>query len=112
MARSSRCWSAVITPPPGPPAACWPASSASRICSIGCAQRYPGPDEFSLDRPRSRDHLGFGWGIHRCVGMPLAQLEIRVAVEEVLARSAWIELRDEITWTSSTEPRDIPVLLR
>ena len=75
-------------------------------------QRYPDPDEFSLDRPRSRDHLAFGWGIHRCVGMPLAQLEVRVAVEEVFARSTWIGLEDEITWTSSTEPRHIPVLLR
>lgn len=75
-------------------------------------QRYPEPDEFSLDRPRSRDHLAFGWGIHRCVGMPLAQLEVRVAVEEVFARSTWIRLEDEITWTSSTEPRHIPVLLR
>jgi cytochrome P450 len=75
-------------------------------------QRYPEPDEFSLDRPRSRDHLAFGWGIHRCVGMPLAQLEIRVAVQEVFARSTWIEPAGEITWTSSTEPRHIPVLLR
>lgn len=75
-------------------------------------RRYPEPDEFTLDRPRSRDHLAFGWGIHRCVGMPLAQLEIRVAVEEVLARSDWIEPAGDITWTSSTEPRHIPVLLR
>jgi cytochrome P450 len=75
-------------------------------------RRYTDPAEFSLDRPRSRDHLAFGWGIHRCVGMPLAQLEIRVAVEEVFARSSWIELAGGITWTSSTEPRNIPVLLR
>jgi hypothetical protein len=33
-------------------------------------------------------------------------------MEEVLARSAWIEPAGEITWTSSTEPRHIPVLLR
>jgi hypothetical protein len=44
--------------------------------------------------------------------MPLAQLEIRVAVEEVFARSGWIARRGDITWTSSTEPRHIPVLLR
>jgi cytochrome P450 len=75
-------------------------------------QRYADPARFSLDRPRSRDHLAFGWGIHRCVGMPLAQLEIRVAVQEVFARSAWIEPLGDITWTSSTEPRHIPVLLR
>ncbi len=74
--------------------------------------RYEAPDVFRLDRPRSRDHLAFGWGIHRCVGMPLAQLEVRVAVEEVFARSTWVELDGDITWTSSTEPRHIPVLLR
>ncbi len=74
--------------------------------------RYERPDAFRLDRPRSRDHLAFGWGIHRCVGMPLAQLEIRVAVEEVFARSTWIDPDGDITWTSSTEPRHIPVRLR
>jgi cytochrome P450 len=66
---------------------------------------YEDPNTFRLDRPRSRDHLAFGWGIHRCVGMPLAQLEMRVAVEEVLALSPWIELEAEIEWTSSVEPR-------
>jgi cytochrome P450 len=56
--------------------------------------------------------IAFGWGIHRCVGMPLARLEIRVAAEEAFARSTWIELTGDITWTSSVEPRHIPVLLR
>ncbi len=50
-------------------------------------------------------------GVHRCVGMPLAQLEIRVAVEELLARADHVTLDSEITWTSSTEPRHIPVRL-
>jgi hypothetical protein len=35
-----------------------------------------------------------------------------VAVGQVSARSTWTELQDEITWTSSAEPRHIPVLLR
>ncbi|MBB6377551.1 cytochrome P450 [Pseudonocardia eucalypti] len=66
------------------------------------------PDQFRLDRPKANDHLAFGWGIHRCVGMPLATLEIRVAVEEVLARTSCVCLEEEVAWTSSTEPRQIP----
>ena len=75
------------------------------------AGQFDLPDSFSLDRPKANDHLAFGWGIHRCVGMPLAQLEIRVAAEQLLARCDRVELVGEITWTSSTEPRHIPVRL-
>jgi cytochrome P450 len=42
--------------------------------------RFAEPGSFRLDRPKANGHLAFGWGVHRCVGMPLAQLEIRVAV--------------------------------
>jgi Cytochrome P450 len=69
--------------------------------------QFPEPDEFRLDRPRSNAHLAFGWGIHRCVGMPLAQLEVRVAVEELFAACDQLSLDGDITWTSSTEPRHI-----
>jgi cytochrome P450 len=75
-------------------------------------EQFSAPDEFRLDRPKGRAHLGFGWGIHRCVGMPLAQLEVRVAVEELLACAPQIDPTGDITWTSSIEPRHIPCLLR
>lgn len=42
---------------------------------------------------------------------PLAQLELRIAVEELLAASPWVRLREPITWTSSSEPRHIPCTL-
>ena len=48
---------------------------------------YDDPDEFRLDRPRPRFHVGFGWGIHLCVGAPLARLEAKVAIETLLART-------------------------
>ena len=51
-------------------------------------QRYRGPDIFDLDRYASdRDaakHLAYGWGIHRCVGAFLAEVELRILVEELL----------------------------
>ncbi len=42
---------------------------------------YPSPDEFRLDRPRPRDHLGFGAGPHVCPGAYLARMETQVALE-------------------------------
>jgi len=49
------------------------------------ASQFADPDQFDLDRFPNR-HVGFGDGIHRCVGAPLAQLEMRVVLEEVLKR--------------------------
>jgi cytochrome P450 len=43
-------------------------------------------DEFIVDRARPRQHLAFGAGIHRCVGDRLAEQQIRILWEEVLAR--------------------------
>lgn len=57
---------------------------------------FPDPEEFRLDRPHNR-HLGFGHGIHRCVGAPLARLEMRVALEQVLRRMPGIRAEDPDT---------------
>jgi cytochrome P450 len=53
---------------------------------------FDDPDSLRLDRPTAKNHLGFGWGIHHCIGAPLARLEARLAVEELLARTKSIEL--------------------
>jgi cytochrome P450 len=50
-------------------------------------------DEFIIDRPKPRQHLAFGAGIHRCVGDRLAEQQIRILWEEILQR----DLRFEIT---------------
>jgi cytochrome P450 family 144 len=49
-------------------------------------------DTLKLDRARPERHLGFGYGIHFCIGAPLARLEVRVAVEELLAGTQRIQL--------------------
>ena len=48
-------------------------------------QEFDDPEEFKLGRDSNR-HVGFGQGIHRCVGAPLARLELKVVLEQVLAR--------------------------
>jgi cytochrome P450 len=54
---------------------------------------FPDPDTFDLDRKPNR-HLGFGEGVHRCVGAPLAQIEMRIVLEEVLKRMPRLRLPD------------------
>jgi len=44
------------------------------------------PNNFIIDRARPRQHLSFGFGIHRCVGNRLAEMQIRILWEEVLKR--------------------------
>lgn len=49
-------------------------------------------DEFIIDRAKPRQHLAFGAGIHRCVGDRLAEQQLRILWEEVLARDLRFEL--------------------
>ncbi|MBI5264678.1 MAG: cytochrome P450 [Bradyrhizobium sp.] len=53
------------------------------------------PDEFIIDRPRPRIHLSFGFGVHRCLGMRLAELQLRIIWEEILKRFDRIEVVGE-----------------
>ncbi|MBV9905246.1 MAG: cytochrome P450 [Alphaproteobacteria bacterium] len=53
------------------------------------------PDEFIIDRERPRQHVSFGFGIHRCVGMRLAEMQLRVMWEEILKRFPNIEVIGE-----------------
>jgi cytochrome P450 len=50
------------------------------------------PNEFIIDRPRPRTHLSFGFGIHRCVGMRLAELQLKIVWQEMLKRFDRIEV--------------------
>src|SRR4030081_3953355 len=53
------------------------------------------PDAFIIDRARPRTHLSFGFGIHRCVGMRLAELQLKIVWEEILKRYDSIEVVEE-----------------
>ncbi len=50
------------------------------------------PDAFIVDRTKPRQHLSYGAGIHRCVGDRLADLQLRILWEEILARDLEIEV--------------------
>lgn len=56
--------------------------------------RFDRPDEFVIDRPllETRRHYSFSWGIHHCLGAPLARLTARVALEELTARLPGLHL--------------------
>ena len=50
------------------------------------------PNEFIIDRPNSRHHLSFGFGVHRCMGNRLAELQLRIIWEEILKRFSKVEV--------------------
>jgi len=52
----------------------------------------PNADSFIIDRAKPRQHLSYGAGIHRCVGDRLADLQLRILWEEILARDLDIEV--------------------
>ncbi|MFD8085200.1 cytochrome P450 [Kitasatospora sp. NPDC059722] len=65
------------------------------ICMVSTANRdaaqFPGGDELDLTRD-ARRHLAFGFGIHQCLGQPLARLELQIALDTVLRRLPGLRL--------------------
>ena len=59
------------------------------------------PDRFIIDRARPRQHLSFGFGIHRCVGNRLAELQLKILWEEIIKRFPVIEVMGEPTRVKS-----------
>jgi cytochrome P450 len=52
----------------------------------------PDADRFWIDRPHVRRHLSFGYGIHRCVGNRLAELQLKILWEELMQRYPRIDV--------------------
>jgi cytochrome P450 len=75
---------------------------------------FENPGQVQLDRARNR-HAAFGLGRHRCLGSNLARMELRVALEEWLARYPDFELSDPaaVTWSAGQVrgPRTLPVTI-
>jgi len=59
------------------------------------------PEAFQIERKNARHHLSFGFGIHRCLGNRLAEMQLRVLWEEILKRFPPIELDGEPERVSS-----------
>jgi cytochrome P450 len=52
-------------------------------------------DEFLIDRAHARHHLSFGFGIHRCMGNRLAEMQLRIVWEEIMKRFKHVEVVGE-----------------
>lgn len=50
------------------------------------------PEEFIIDRKDARNHLSFGFGVHRCMGNRLAEMQLRILWEEILNRFELLEV--------------------
>lgn len=53
------------------------------------------PDQFLIDRKNARHHLAFGFGVHRCMGNRLAEMQLRIAWEEIMQRFSFIEVMEQ-----------------
>ncbi|MGW2620965.1 cytochrome P450 family protein [Streptomyces sp. NPDC001500] len=90
------------------------------LVALGAAnrdpKRFPHPDRLDLDRD-ARAHLGFGHGIHRCLGAPLARAEADIALRAVLTRFPAIRLAvapERLEWRRTRllrGPASLPVLV-
>ena len=53
---------------------------------------FENPDRLIVDRENARRHVAFGFGIHRCMGNRVAELQLRVLWEEIMKRFSWVEV--------------------
>ncbi|KKF02826.1 cytochrome P450 [Mycolicibacterium obuense] len=69
--------------------------SANRDAAV-----FADPDRFDVTR-KPNPHLGFGQGVHYCLGANLARLELRVIFSELLSRFSTMRLAEPVEWTRS-----------
>jgi cytochrome P450 len=74
--------------------------------SIAGANRDPAvferPDAFDTTRVNARDHIGFGTGVHACLGAPLARMELNIGLRALFERFPQLSLAGEPTLNDST----------
>jgi len=81
---------------------------------IGAANRdpaqFPDPDRLDVGRSDNR-HIAFGWGIHFCLGAPLARVEGQIAINTLLRRKSALALATESPqWRESSALRGLKAL--
>ena len=69
---------------------------------------FPDGERFLVDRSNARRHLSFGYGIHRCVGARLAELQLQILLEEMLNR----ELRVTLAGPVEREPHPFLAIIK
>ena len=75
---------------------------------------FEDPDKLIIDRPNARAHVAFGFGVHRCMGNRLAELQLRVLWEEIIRRFHTVELVGDVERLPNNFIRgikDVPVRL-
>jgi cytochrome P450 len=72
------------------------------------------PNEFIIDRERPRQHMSFGFGIHRCVGNRVAEMQLTIIWEEILKRFPEIKVVGEpvLNWSAFVHGYEsLPVII-
>jgi len=72
-------------------------------------------NEFIIDRNNPRQHTAFGYGVHRCVGNRLAEMQLRVIWEEIMQRFPRVEVTSDPVYLASSfihGIRELPVTIR
>jgi cytochrome P450 len=75
----------------------------------------PNAGQFIIDRPNARHHMAFGFGIHRCLGNRLGELQLRLIWEELMKRYPKIEVVGDPKYLKSSfihGIRELPVRIR
>ena len=73
--------------------------------------KFDSPDELIIDRPNARNHMAFGFGVHRCMGNRLAELQLRILWEELLQRFDDIKVIEEPEYVQSNFVRGYSKLM-
>ena len=72
--------------------------------------KFSDPDRLNIEREDARQHVSFGFGIHRCLGNRLADLQLKILWEEILNRFSFIEVDGETQYLNSSFIRGITEL--
>jgi cytochrome P450 len=71
---------------------------------------FPDADRLIIDRSNARRHLSFGFGVHRCMGNRLAEMQLRVLWEEIMKRFKMVEVVGDVERVSSNFIRGVASL--